>query len=205
VTDPTNVYLAIRTVDSGAGDGRPVLPGGWTCVVLDPNYQDPAWEIRRPSSPDDPLVAMLAATDVLSAGDGLYLVAGDQAYLESLGALAMPARELWRLAKASAGTARTVARAWRWWRCDLTEEVESPFGGGPTTVPQTGVVRELVPFGVRMPSPATAFPWYFDDNGAIVAPGSATKAVSAITRPGFPWTVAGLGLNVIGEDEPDRG
>jgi hypothetical protein len=117
VTDA--LYIAARDVDAGAGDGRPVMPGGWTVRRL-ATATVPAWAVIGAGHH-----AVVVRANELGAR-GLYALAGDRAWLDSLGSDAAPARELWRIANgptvtSARTTARTWLRTWRWWRCDVTE------------------------------------------------------------------------------------
>lgn len=201
MTIPTHVYVARQPIDAVAGDGRPVLPEQWSveAYVLGETPL-PVWVVRRPSAFRDPII--IARMNAINT-DGLYMVGGDEAFLESLSNGAhdiAPAREVWRLAQEGIALARTACRAWRHWRCDVTEMVE----GVATQL--NGVVRELSAEGVLLPDPAvTPLPWDLDASGNVVPTAQAARRLRVLHRPTLMWTIAGLGLNTLTEETPDRG
>jgi hypothetical protein len=206
-------YLAIRDLDTDIADGRPVLPPSWACDPV-PTTPAPTWIATRPSG-DRILVVKCNE----AGGRGLYVLRGDRDWLDSLEMdEVMPGRKAWRLSTEGPGTPRQTMRAWRWWRCDVTERAtqddvdagEAAAVGDP--IQRDGVTRELSAEGVLLPASmvdGSAGPWDLDASGAEVSMASAAIRVRAMLRPvlapgGTPWTMAGQGDHIAAEDEPER-
>lgn len=206
---PAHLYLATRDVDTER-DGAPVVPEAW----WDDRAQrvGPWWTWRHPSSGDVVAAARVNAV----GGRGLYAVAGPRSWLESLASgtdEVMPAREAWR--RRAETMPRTICRAWRWWRCDVTEratqdDVDAGLAAAVgDAIQRDGVVRRLSSAGTLLPDPTvTALPWDLDAEGVPTTIGAAVIRVRALVRPALPPslpTIAGVSLHDILEAEADRG
>ena len=127
-----------------------------------------------------PTGTVLAAYRVNAVGvRGLFALFGPQSVLEAIAssnADVMPARELWR--RRAEVQARKAVRAWRTWIVDDAGETE--------------VRRTLIAEGELLPAtpPTVGSPW---------------GTVTRLYRPAMAATLAGHGLHVTLEDQPDRG
>lgn len=138
---------------------------------------------------------------------GLYSVHGPTDLLAAIAARAdvqaIPVREAWRRRTEPAIASRL--RWWRWWRCEGAER--DPEGA---VVAFSGV-RQLAPGGSALGTISAtgqtiaALPWDLDADGRPTTQALAVRRVTAISRPCLPGSLAGMGLDVLFEDEEDPG
>lgn len=198
-------YIAILGVDLAAGDGRPVLPAGWTAVTV-PTTPAPTWVAG-----DVVIVLCGESTPTRST----YALRGDSAALvAAFGADVMPAARAWRRARESvASRGHSICQAWRWWRCDVTElATQADVDRGEAaavgdSIQRDGVVRQITRLGTLLPA-FVSLPWALDADGRPTPPGQAVITVRALHSPalapgGVPWTMAGQDDHIALETEPD--
>lgn len=194
-------FLAVVGVDptedvDDARYGAPVVPKTWEVT----RQADGWWTLRTGGDGGGDELAVWRASVVGS--EALWAVWGPRARLDAIAAgepRMMPGREAW--ARRSEAGVRAWLRYWPVWRCNVTER-----DGEGGYVSSTGVVRRLVPDGVQLPDPTVKpFPWLLRADGSeTLVISEAVIRVDGLQRPAMSGTLAGRGLHVVTEAQPDR-
>lgn len=188
--DLSRALLVVRALHA---DGGPEAPETWNRAP----QGDTGWHVL--TAPDGHRVVAYRANTYGTRG--LFAVLGAPPVLagvEAAADLAMPAREAWRR-RAEAGVLLYL-RSWPAWRC---QGFERDSEGDPVAFDG---VRRLLDEGGRLPDyTIDGLPWNLAADGSLTTQALARYRVTSIDRPALDTTLAGLGCNVLVEDEPDPG
>lgn len=190
-----NAYVAVRDIETtlSGGIGGPSVPDTWKAFPQSNNW----WTYEKPNGD---IFAARKMNQVST--QGLFIVFGDKEYLDQIASgstQTMPGREAWR--RRAEAQVNQALRYWPDWRCSGFERDSE---GNPVRFISGS--RTLIPMGENLPNFLTEpLPWDLDQSGNLTSPAAASIRITDFHRPALKHTLAGLGMNDVAEDEPDRG